>query len=129
MPALKKIPVDKRRDFELAEDGSFIWWRSGDIHLDLDAMRSVIDPVWRRKSARIRLLRGREYGAAIAALRKEYGLRQTDVPDTSERQLRRIEQTGAVFVRILKHLAGAHKMTLEVYLDRVAAKIQPKDII
>ena len=129
MPALKKIPVDKRRDFELAEDGSFIWWRSRDIHLDLDAIRSVIDPVWRRKSARIRRLHGREYGAAIAALRKELGLRQTDVPNTSERQLRRIEQTGAVSVRNLKHLADAHKMTLEVYLDRVAARIQPKNTI
>ena len=129
MPALKKIPVDKRRDFELAEDGSFIWWRSRDIHLDLDAIRSVIDPVWRRKSARIRRLHGREYGAAIAALRKELGLKQTDVPNTSERQLRRIEQTGAVSVRNLKHLADAHKMTLEVYLDRVAARIQPKNAI
>ena len=129
MSELKKIPADERRDFELAEDGSFIWWRSRDIHLDLDAIRSVIDPVWRRKSARIRRLHGREYGAAIAALRKEHGLRQTDIPNTSERQLRRIEQTGAVSVRNLKHLATAHKMTLDVYLDGVAAKIQPRDLI
>ncbi|HZY60600.1 MAG TPA: DUF2442 domain-containing protein, partial [Candidatus Binataceae bacterium] len=44
MPALKKIPAPQRRDFEIAEDGSFIWWPSRDIHLDLDAIKSVVDP-------------------------------------------------------------------------------------
>jgi hypothetical protein len=52
--------------------------------------------------------------------------RQTDVPNTSERQLRRIEQTRAVSMRNLKHLADAHKMTLEVYLARVAARFSPR---
>jgi hypothetical protein len=124
IPALKKMAPSERRNFEIAEDGSFIWWPSADIHLDLDAIKSVVDPVWRRKSERLRRTHGREYGAAIAALRKERGLKQTEVPGISERQLRRIEQSGAVSVRTLKQLAEAYGMALEDYLNAVASKIQ-----
>ncbi len=124
MPALKKIHRSDRRNFEIAEDGSFIWWPSGDIHLDLDAIKSGIDPAWRPKSDRLRRAHGCEYGAAIAAVRKEHGLKQTEVPGISERQLRRIEQSGAVSVRTLKQLAAAHGMTLDNYLNAVASKIR-----
>jgi hypothetical protein len=129
MPALKKIPPSERRHFEIAEDGSFIWWPSRDIHLDLDAIKSVVDPVWRRKSERLRRAHGGEYGAAIAAVRKERGLKQTEMPGISERQLRRIEQSGDISVRMLKQLAEAHGMTLEDYLNLVAGKVHhsPKD--
>jgi hypothetical protein len=129
MPALKKIPPPRRRDFEIAEDGSFIWWPWADIHLNLDAIKSVVDPVWRRKSERLRRAHGREYGAAIAALRKERGLKQTEVPGISARQLRRIEQSGDISVRTLKQLAEAHGITLENYLNALAGKVthSPKD--
>ena len=125
MPALRKIAPRKRRDFEIAEDGSFIWWPSVDIHLDLDAIRTVSDPAWRKKSECIRRAYGREFGAAIAALRKDHGLRQTDIPGVSERQLRRIEESGAVSVRIMEQLARAHKMTLAHYMDAVARQLRP----
>jgi len=123
MPALKKIAPGDRGNFEIAEDGSFMWWKSADIHLDLDAIRSVVDPRWGRKSERIRQVHGRQYGGAIAALRKESGISQKDVPGISERQLRRIERSGMVSVRVMKELAGAHKMTLVAYLDSVARKL------
>jgi hypothetical protein len=124
MPALKKVAPSERRDFKIAEDGSFIWWPSGDVHLDLDAIKSVVDPVWRRKSDRLRRAHGEEYGAAIAAVRKQHGLKQTNVPAISQRQLRRIEQSGDVSVRALKGLAEAHAMTLDDYMNAVAAKIR-----
>jgi transcriptional regulator with XRE-family HTH domain len=125
IPALKKISLQQRNKFEIDEDGSFIWWPSEDIHLDLDAIRSVIDPVWRRKSERLRRLHGREYGHAIAALRRAHGLKQTEVPGISERQLRRVEQSGAVSVRSLEKLAKAHGMPLDSYLAALAHNLQP----
>jgi hypothetical protein len=125
MPALKKIPAPERQHFEIAEDGGFIWWPSGDIHLDLDAIKSVIDPAWRRKSERLRRTHGREYGAAIAAVRKERGLKQREMPGISERQLRRVEQSGRISVRTLRQLAETHGMTLDDYMNAVAAKIHP----
>lgn len=123
IPALSKLPASERCNFEIAQDGSFIWWPSRDIHLDLDAIRSVVDPGWRRKSERLRRAHGRAYGAAIATMRRERGLKQTEVPGISERQLRRIEQSGAVSVRTLKQLAEAHHVSLEDYMDAVASKI------
>jgi hypothetical protein len=125
MPALKKISRSDRCNFQISEDGSFIWWPSGDIHLDLDAIKSVVDPAWRRKSERLRRAHSREYGAAIAAVRREHGLKQTGVPGISERQLRRIEQSGAVSVRTLKQLAEAHGMTLDHFMNAVAGRIHP----
>jgi len=124
MPALKKIAPRQRSSFEIAEDGSYIWWPSADIHLDLDALRTVIDPAWRERAQRIRRTHGREYGAAIAALRKDRGLRQTDIPGISERQLRRIEESGAVSVRAMEQIARAHGMALADYLDALAGKLR-----
>ena len=124
MPALKRIAREHRNRFDLAEDGSFIHWLSADIHLDLDAIRAVIDPKWRKKSERLRKSHGREYGAAIAALRRDHGLRQTDISGISERQLRRIEESGAVSLRTMELLARAHRITLSNYLDAVAAKLK-----
>jgi hypothetical protein len=125
MPALKKIAPQERRNFQIAEDGSFIWWPSADIHLDLDALRTVTDPAWRKRAKRIRRRHGREYGIAIAALRRDHGLRQTDIPGVSERQLRRIEESGAVSVQSMEQLAQAHGMPLAQYLDALAHKLRP----
>jgi hypothetical protein len=125
MPALKKIAHQQRRNFEIAEDGSFIWWPSADIHLDLDALRTVTDPAWRKRARRIRRTHGREYGMAIASLRKDHGLRQTDIQGVSERQLRRIEESGAVSVQAMEQLAKSHGMTLAEYLDELARKLRP----
>jgi len=61
--------------------------------------RAWWDPIWRRKSERLRRAHGREYGAAITAVRKERKLKQTEVPGISERQLRRIEQSGDISAR------------------------------
>ena len=124
MPALKKIAPRYRMNFELAEDGSFIHWPSADIHLDLDAIRAVIDSRWRKKSERLRQAHGREYGAAIAALRREHDLKQTDIAGISERQLRRVEESGAVSLRSIELLARAHRMTLSRYMDAIAHKLK-----
>jgi hypothetical protein len=122
MPALKRIPAKHRRNFEIAEDGAFIHWPTADIHLDLDAIRSATDPSWRKKFARILRSHGREYGRAIAAMRREHGLKQSEVDGISERQLRRIEQTGDVSMSTLQKLAKAHRMPLDRYLHAVARK-------
>ena len=90
------------------------------IHLDLDAIRSATDPSWRKKSARIRRAHGRDYGRAIASMRRDHGLKQSEVDGISERQLRRIEQTGDVSVSVLEKLAKAHRMPLARYLDEIA---------
>jgi len=83
---------------------------------DVDAIRAAIDQSWRRKSARIR----RDYGRAMAAMRRAHGIRQNEVAGFSERQLRRIEQTGALSVSALEKLAKAHRMRLASWLSLMA---------
>ena len=124
MPALKKISRKHRRDFKIAEDGAFIHWPSEDIDLDLDAIRSATDPLWRKKSERIRRAHGREYGRAIASMRRAHDLKQSEVDGISERQLRRIEQTGYVSVSVLEKLAKAHRLPLDRYLHKVARELK-----
>jgi len=55
MPALQRIPLEEREKFIIAEDGSYIHWPVVDIHLDVEAFLSVIEPVAKQKFAAIKL--------------------------------------------------------------------------
>lgn len=41
LSALKKIEIPDRSKFTIPEDGSYIHWEKYDIHLDLEAFKSV----------------------------------------------------------------------------------------
>jgi len=120
LPALKKIPVAERGKFAVSDDGSYIHWPGPDIHLDLDAIKAAIDPSWRAHVAAARLSHNTRYGRAIENVRKRHGLRQSDIAELSERQVRRIESGGPVSVAALRALAAAHNLTLDEYLSNVA---------
>lgn len=120
IPALSQIPRRQRAEFELSSDGSFIRWPSNDVHLSLDTIRCAIDPVYREQRDAAQLTRLRNWGEAIARLRKQHGLRQSDVPGLSERQLRRIECGAQPTLSALKKLAAGHGMELRKYLEAVA---------
>ena len=118
--ALKAMPQGERSDFRLAEDGSYLHWPGPDIHLDLDALLSAIQPERRARAEKVKRAHGKLYGEAIARLRFETGLRQGDIAGLSEREVRRIESTGQVTIDSLRKLAAAHQMKLSEYLDRLA---------
>lgn len=120
LPALKSIPETERASFEVSEDGSYIHWHSVDIHLDLDSVRSALDPEFRDKRAAQRVTHDVNFGKAIATLRAEQGLRQSDIAGLSERQLRRIERGARPSVSALRNLAASHDLDLNDYLNAVA---------
>ena len=120
VPALKSLPKRERPNFLVSDDGSYIHWPSKDVHLSLDAIRSVIDPTYGHKCAAANLARSRNYGFAVATLRKQHGLRQADVAGLSERQVRRIESGEQASVSALKKLAVAHDLEFGDYLDVLA---------
>lgn len=124
LPALKKIPKGARHNFELSEEGSYIHWPEPDIHLDLDAIKSALDPEWRARSAALKFSHGKRYGNAIARIRKNKGLRQSKIAGLSDRQVRRIEAGGPVTVSALRAFAAAHKLSLDEYLSQVATTAQ-----
>ena len=120
LPALKRVPIAQRALFFISSEGSYIAWPEAEVHLDLDAIRYVKDVAWRKKKDRERLIYDSRFGEAVAALRKKYNLRQTDIAGLSERQVRRIEKGERTRVRTLEILAQSHGLSLKAYLDSIA---------
>jgi hypothetical protein len=121
MPSLKRIPIAERANFTVDEDGSYIYWAAPDIHLDLDAIRTAIDPASRARAVAAKALHDSRYGAAIVRLRLRMGLKQSQIEGLSERQVRRIEKGEGTTYQALSRLASAHRMGLESYLRELAA--------
>ncbi len=123
IPVLRQIPKRDRADIIVSDDGSYIHWPSKDVHLSLDAIRCVLDPTYGERRAAARIMRSRSWGLAVATLRKQRGLRQSDVQGLSERQLRRIEGGEQASASSLKKLAAAHDMEFGAYLDALAPRV------
>jgi len=124
LPALKRISINDRSNFTIDDDGSCLYWENADIHLDLDAFRYATDPEWKQKFDSLKSEHDQVFGKAIATLRKQHKLRQSDIIGLSDRQVRRIEQgDGSTKVDTLRLFAKAHGMELDAYLDAVADAI------
>lgn len=120
VPVLKKVKLDERAKFEIDEAGSFISWGDADIDIDIDALRYVTDDKWRTKYDTENLISKKNFGKAIATLRKEQGLTQSDIPGLTDRQMRRIEAGEArPSVATLGLIAKVHGMKIEQYLERI----------
>jgi hypothetical protein len=117
---LKSLPKGVLANFRIDEDGSYLHWPEPDIHLDLDAIRIAIDPAAKRKALVSNARWQQQYGKAITKLRLEKGVKQSDVPGLSERQVRRIEHGEGTTYESLSRLATAHGMALDEYLNRLA---------
>lgn len=126
IPALRSVSASDQGNFEIDEDGSYIHWPGPDVHLDLDSIRVAIDPSARKRAFDAKAVRNLRYGKAIAQLRTERGLKQSDIPGLSERQVRRVERGESSGYESLSRMAAAHDMSLDQYLNelaRIAANI------
>ena len=72
------IAVAERGSIVVDEDGSYIHWLGPDIHLNLAAIRSAIDPEARARAEAAKALHDSRYGAGVAKLRSRMGLKQSD---------------------------------------------------
>jgi DNA-binding transcriptional regulator YiaG len=119
--ALAKMTPETLSDFELSRTGSRIHWNNGDIDLGLDGIRVLADPdVRRRREAEYRKQASR-YAGAIRKLREQRGIKQTEIPGLSERQVRRLEQGKTLpHGETLKKLAATHGMAIEDYMRALA---------
>lgn len=122
-PALRRIPPDRRRDYEIVLDGGYLHWNEFDADLDLESIRLATDPVLRARVERQRVMHDEAFGLAVRAFREEKGLRQADVPGLSERQVRRIEKGETVTPAAVDALALAHRLDPDAYLNEVAERI------
>lgn len=120
IPALRTIDQRNRQDFTLADDGRYIHWPEPDIHLDIETIRYHTDPEFKLKTDIESHRRNKQLGENIKQHRKHVGLRQSDIPGMSGRQVRRIENgESRLTVKSLRKLAQAHQMDTEEYLSEV----------
>lgn len=117
---LAHLPQEERANFTLADDGSYLHWPTPDVHINLDTLRSIVDEAWRRKALIDRIAHDKKIGGAIAILRRQHRLKQSQIPGLSDRQVRRIEAGTRTTVEALEHLAAAHGVSLQDYLDQIA---------
>lgn len=124
-PALRRMPVEERTRFVISEYGTYIHWPASDVHLDLDTILMVTDPARRAAAELERIAHDEAFGAAVRAVREERGIRQSDVPGLSERQVRRIERgESAPTVDALEALAAAHGLDADAYLEEVVERME-----
>ena len=125
IPTLKKIKIADRAKFEIDSVGSFVIWKDADVHLDIDSLRYITDERWRTKCDAENLISQKNFGKAIASVRKEHGLKQSDIPNLTDRQMRRIEAGEArPTLETLNILAKAHSMSTKKYLEVVDLRLE-----
>jgi DNA-binding transcriptional regulator YiaG len=128
LPWLAKIPVEERADFSIEPFGNYIHWTKSDVHLNVDAVRCAVDGDFRRRRDIEMLTKNELYGKAVAKLRKERGLSQQEImrkTGVTDRQLRRVERQGhTLTTQMVEHLARAHEMSHNDYLNAVADVLQ-----
>ncbi|MGV8083750.1 MAG: helix-turn-helix domain-containing protein [Coriobacteriia bacterium] len=124
LPALARLPEEERINFTIDEDGSFLHWDWNDIHVGLEMIRSAGDPDFRDASRLQRLTLNRRFGIAVRDVREKRGLRQADIAGLSARQVSRIESgAGAPRYETIQKIARAHSLTVQQYLDAIAASL------
>lgn len=120
IPALEYISINERPNFEIDEDGSFLYWESADVHIDLEALQAAVDPELRNQLIFEKINYSESFCRAIAVIRKSRNLTQEDIPKVSSRHVRRIEKGSIPKLETLKHFAEAHGLDLNSYLEEIA---------
>ncbi|HET7232284.1 MAG TPA: DUF2442 domain-containing protein [Longimicrobium sp.] len=123
-PALARIPVAERPDFEIEEDGVFLHWPDADVHLDLHDIRVALNPELRAKARAQKLAHDQAFGAAVRILRQKLGISQTSIPGLSSRHVRRIENGYVPGVEAIDALARAHGLDPDAYLELVTETME-----
>lgn len=124
---LQELKPEQVGAFEIDDDGSFLYWPSKDLHLGVSQLLQVVDPTY---LADIEIRRYAGSGAAgetLSQLREQRGLRQTDIPDLSDRQVRRIEQgISRLKVDSAEKFASAFGMSLTELLEAIGRAVSDR---
>ena len=114
---------DTIAEFEIDEDGSFLYWPHGDVHLGWKQFKQLVDPTAAIAAKQRSEAFNRRYGAAIRSLREQHDITQNEIDGINPRHLRRIEKGQRATSQVLAKLAAAHDMTLNEYLAALAEEL------
>ena len=111
-------------DFEIDGRGSFLYWKSADVHVGWEQLEQSVFPEKRLKALQETKRFNNEYGLAIKTLREERGLCQKEIDGLDERHVRRIEKGHQrITSAAIECLATAHGFSPNDYLREVAKRI------
>jgi Asp-tRNA(Asn)/Glu-tRNA(Gln) amidotransferase A subunit family amidase len=123
IPVLAKLDAATLAKFELSASGGRLRWPDADVDIHLDTIREHADPEVRRQHEARARQEATRYSNAIRHLREERGLKQSDIPGLTDRQVRRLEEGGTVpQIETLRRLAAAHGMAVDDYLRELAKR-------
>ena len=121
---LRSRSPDDLANFEIDDDGSFVYWPSIDVHLGWEQFAQAADPAAFVRAQQESEQFNKKYGSAIRQLREGSRLKQSDIAGLTARQVGRIERGECRATRnALSKLAEAHSRPLSVYLAQLAEMI------
>lgn len=123
VPRVGELPGDRFAEFELDPDGSYLRWPAVDVDLGVSGLLQAVDPMYLADVEIARLSR-EDIGGALRAIRERRGLRQRDIPDLSERQVRRLEKgSSRLTAEAAAAFAEAFDLSLERFLELLGERI------
>jgi hypothetical protein len=121
IPALASADCARLAEFEIDEDGSFVYWPKLNAHLGWEQLYQIANPEAARKAQQKHREFNVRYGKAVQGVREEVGLKPSEIPGLSEKQLRRIESGKCRLTsNAIQALAKAHGLEANAYLQKLA---------
>ncbi len=121
IPALKNADPSEIQRFEMDEDGAFIYWPKLDVHLGWTQLQQLVDPETALKASQKSEAFNKRYGKAVQTLREQTGLKRSEIPGISDKQLGRIERGECRLTsNAIETLSKAHKLAPNEYMKKLA---------
>lgn len=125
IPQFKTAKPAEVQNFEIDEDGSFVYWPDLDVHLGWRQLQQLINPQAALKASQKNEEFNKRYGKAVQKLREAADLNRSDIPGLSEKQLGRIEKGDCrLTTNAIEALAKAHKMDPNEYMKKLAQTLE-----
>lgn len=127
IPALQQMNAEEVEAFELDADGSFLYWATTDLRMGASELMQAVDPMY-LADIEIERYRREPVGEALRGMREERGLRQADVSELSERQVRRLEQgVSRLTADGARSFAAAFDLTTQDFLSQLGERLHSAD--
>jgi hypothetical protein len=121
LPMFQGRSREELENFEIDEEGVFIYWPDLDIHLGWEQFEQAVDEGLYLKAKQQSEEFNKAYGIAIRELRQKNQLRQSDIKGLTPRQVGRIERGECRATHnALSKLAKAHKISIADYMNELA---------
>ena len=125
IPALRNAEVSKLQDFEIDDDGAFIYWPELDVHLGWSQLHQLVSPEAALKASQKSEAFNKRYGKAVQKVRQSAGLKPSEVPGLSEKQLGRVERGECRLTsNAIEALSKAHKLAPNEYMRKLAETLE-----